>query len=184
MDYNGKFITILTICAIIYAFYYYNKDTPSNSHVYNSNSGNTAQYKIIIDPNKTDLKWYEKLMLKYAQHRQKKEEKNRAKSIMNKPIIPSTSAPPSSTSTPSASNDNRDNGDNGVSSADEKIGSPSSENNLDAVEESPVEDSTQPAEGKELNTEEVEDEEHEVNSEANTESVMEGESEEVSASEF
>ena len=80
MYYNGRFITILTICVIIYSFYYYNKD--SNTGVRYTDSAKAApRYKMEIDPQRTDLSWYEKLILRYALNKKKKQERREAERL-------------------------------------------------------------------------------------------------------
>lgn len=72
MQYNGPFITIFAICIIIYSFYHYNKDSSSLESTSNTNG---ARYHVIIDPERTDLSWYEKLIIKYAKKKNKKLQK-------------------------------------------------------------------------------------------------------------
>lgn len=76
MYYNGRFLTILTICIIIYSFYYYNKDADSNAGMQYHNSPISApRYKMEIDPERTDLAWYERWILRYALNKKEKQER-------------------------------------------------------------------------------------------------------------
>lgn len=74
MPYNGTLITILTICVIIYSFYHYNNKNSAGLGPSNSVTGG-ARYNIVIDPERTDLSWYEKLVIKYAKRKNKKHNK-------------------------------------------------------------------------------------------------------------
>lgn len=74
MRYNGTLITILAICVIVYSFYHYNKDFSGLVPDHNVTDG--ARYHIIIDPERTDLSWYEKLIIKYAKRKNEKLQKS------------------------------------------------------------------------------------------------------------
>lgn len=72
IKFNDRIITILTLLFIIYSFYHYNKDSPPL--LPDNDFDAKASYNISIDPERTDLRWYEKLIINYAKSKKLKEE--------------------------------------------------------------------------------------------------------------
>lgn len=77
MKYQNRIITFLTILVILYSFYYYNKDGQSSGGNYIEDEVSTggAEYNLVIDPERTDLTWYEKLIIRQAKKKQEKDKK-------------------------------------------------------------------------------------------------------------
>ena len=72
IKYHNRIITLLTIAVILYSFYYYNKDNSSANRGYieDETSSGGAKYNLILDPERTDLTWYEKLIINHAKKKQ------------------------------------------------------------------------------------------------------------------
>ena len=61
---------------ILYSFYYYNKDGESgHGYIEDEVSTSSAEYNLVIDPERTDLTWYEKLIINRAKKKQEKRQK-------------------------------------------------------------------------------------------------------------
>lgn len=75
IKYHNRIITFLTIAVILYSFYYYNKDNGGggSGYIEDKTSSSGAKYNLILDPERTDLTWYEELIIKRAKKKQEQD---------------------------------------------------------------------------------------------------------------